>query len=218
MVFGHERNEVRMLANPMMPAPGASFAVLTAITLSSEAGYLKSAQDGVSQEAAAASMLAWAATNPNVDPVPIHASLERYLVATRTNERSGEAAVHGDDPATADALADLEHTVRTAAAASASIGTPASGELLCRSVDQTSTGSTRSARRRCSCAYLPTLYLVTLIVSGLALVANAGAIVSAVSRRAALLGGQRGDRRRPQPGLLLGASDRPVPWRPDGDG
>ena len=116
VVHGDERDEVRGLAYPMMPALGAMFAVLTAITLSSEAGYLKSAQDGVSQEAAAASKLAWAATNPNVDAAPIHASLERYLVATRTNEWSGDAAATGDDPETADALADLEHTVRTAAA------------------------------------------------------------------------------------------------------
>ena len=67
VVHSHDRDEVRGLANPMMPAFGAMFAVLTAITLSSEAGYLKSAQDGVAEEAASASRLAWAATNPNVD-------------------------------------------------------------------------------------------------------------------------------------------------------
>ena len=183
VVRRHERDEVRGLANPMMPALGALFAVLTAITLSSEAGYLKSAQDGVSQEAASASKLAWAATNPNVDAPPIHASLERYLVATRTNEWSGEDAANGDDPATGDALADLEHTVRTAAAAP-SIGTPASSELLA-SVDEISTG--RRSRLADASRDLPPLYIVTLIASGLALVANAGAIVSAVSRRSALL-------------------------------
>ena len=151
VVLGHERNEVRMLANPMMPALGALFAVLTAITLSSEAGYLKSAQDGVSQEAAAASMLAWAATNPNVDPAPIHASLERYLVATRTNEWSGEAAAHGDDPATADALADLEHTVRTAAAASAPSGRRRAASCCRRSTRSRRVDAVGSPTRRATC-------------------------------------------------------------------
>jgi hypothetical protein len=155
LVHGPEREEVRGRASPMMPALGAMFAVLTAITLSSEAGYLKSAQDGVSGEAAAASRLAWAATNRNVDTAPIHAALEHYLVAT----------------------------VRSAAA-DPSVGTPGSSELLA-SVDEVSTG--RRGRLADAARDLPALYIVTLIASGLALVANAGAIVSASSRRAALL-------------------------------
>jgi hypothetical protein len=183
VVHSHERAEVRGLAYPLMPALGAMFAVLTAITLSSEAGYLKSAQDGVSEEAAAASRLAWAATNPNVDPEPIHATLDGYLVAIRTNEWSGDDAATGDDPQTADALADLERAVRSAAADTA-VGTPGSTELLA-AVDAVSSG--RRGRLADGSRELPALYIVTLIVSGLALVANAGAIVSAVSRRSALL-------------------------------
>ena len=104
-------------------------------------------------------------------------------MATRTNEWSGEAAASGDDPETADALADLERAVRTAAAAP-SIGSPTGSELLA-SVDEVSTG--RRGRLADASRDLPALYIVTLIASGLALVANAGAIVSAVSRRAALL-------------------------------
>ena len=65
-----------------------------------------------------------------------------------------------------------------------SIGTPASSELLA-SVDEISTG--RRSRLADASRDLPPLYIVTLIASGLALVANAGAIVSAVSRRSALL-------------------------------
>jgi hypothetical protein len=183
VVHGHEREDVRGRASPMMPALGAMFAVLTAITLSSEAGYLKSAQDGVAGEAAAASRLAWAATNRNVDTAPIHAALERYLVATRTYEWTGDGAASGDDAPTADALAELENAVRSSAADQA-VGTPGSSELL-TSVDEISTG--RRGRLADAARDLPALYIVTLIVSGLALVANAGAIVSAVSRRAALL-------------------------------
>src|SRR4051794_37239976 len=76
----HEGGEIRGLAFPLMPALGAAFAVLTAITLSSEAGYLESAQDGVAEEATASARLAWAATSPHVPTVEVHAALERYLV------------------------------------------------------------------------------------------------------------------------------------------
>jgi hypothetical protein len=183
VVHGHERDDVRGRAFPMMSAFGATFAVLSAITLSSEAGYLKSAQDGVAQEAAAASRLAWAATSPGIEAAPIHAALERYLVATRSDEWSGDAAATGDDPRTAAALADLERAVRVAAADSA-IGTPASSELL-SALDGVSTG--RRARLAEGARELPALYIVVLIVSGLALCANAGAIISAVSRRGTLL-------------------------------
>src|SRR5215213_4341579 len=66
-----ERGDILGVVGPLMPALGATFAVLTAITLSSEAGYLKSAQDLVSTEAASASRLAWAATSPGVDGASI---------------------------------------------------------------------------------------------------------------------------------------------------
>ena len=183
VVHDHEREDVRGRAFPMMSAFGATFAVLMAITLSSEAGYLKSAQDGVSGEAAAASRLAWAATNPNVDAAPIQTALERYLVATRTYEWSDDDAAIGDDPQTADALADLERAVRTAAADPA-VGSPGSSELLA-AVDEVSTG--RRGRLADGARDLPALYIVVLIVAGLALVANAGAIVSSISRRGTLL-------------------------------
>ena len=64
---------MQRIASPLMPALGAAFAIFTALTLSSEAGYLRSAESLVSDEAAAASRLAWAATSPGVqsraDPV-----------------------------------------------------------------------------------------------------------------------------------------------------
>ena len=64
-----------------MPALGAAFGVLIGLTLASEAGYLKSAQDIVADEAAAASRLAWAATSPGVRSEPIHVALSEYLQA-----------------------------------------------------------------------------------------------------------------------------------------
>lgn len=57
-----------------------------AVTLSSEAGYLRSAQDIVSTEAAQAARLGWASTSPGVDTAPIQAALTSYLRATRADE------------------------------------------------------------------------------------------------------------------------------------
>src|SRR6266542_5001302 len=78
-----ERDEVQAIAAPLMPALGAAFAVLMALTLSSEAGYLRSAQDIVSNEAAQASRLAWTASSPGVHTASIQAALLGYLEATR---------------------------------------------------------------------------------------------------------------------------------------
>lgn len=178
-----ERPGILGLVAPLMPALGATFAVLTALTLSSEAGYLKSAQDLVSTEAAAASTLAWAATSPHVDRVAVQDALAGYLDATRRSEWSGDAAAAGDDDETAAALATLEATVRTEAAR-AEVGTPASNELL-GSLDSLTRG--RRERLAAASRSLPTLYVLTLVISGLALVANAGALQVNVSRRSALL-------------------------------
>ena len=54
-----------------MPALGATFAVLMALTLAGEAARLRSAQDIVSTEAAQASRLAWASTSTGVETAPI---------------------------------------------------------------------------------------------------------------------------------------------------
>src|SRR5436305_13446093 len=116
------------IAAPLMPALGAAFAILTALTLASEAGFLASAQGIVSNEAADASRLAWAATSPGVNPAPIQSALFGYLQATRAHEWSGSTAADGDDPATVNAIASLENAVRTQVARTA-LGTPASTEL-----------------------------------------------------------------------------------------
>src|SRR3954447_23879516 len=76
-----ERDHVHQVAAPLMPALGAVFAIFAALTLAGEAGYLRTAENQVSDEAAAASRLAWAATSPGVDAVPIQAALQKYLAA-----------------------------------------------------------------------------------------------------------------------------------------
>lgn len=179
-----ERDRVQRIAAPLMPALGAAFAILTALTLSSEAGYLRAAEGTVSDEGAAAARLAWAATNPGVRSEPIHQALRHYLVTTRDREWSGAAAASGDDPATEDAIAALERAVRTEAARWPDLGTPASTELL-TSVDAVT--STRRARIVAADHEIPALYVVTLVASGVALIVNASALAVSGSRRVSLL-------------------------------
>src|SRR5436309_5813027 len=107
-----EREGAHTIAAPLMPALGAIFALLMGLTLASEAGFLASAQGIVSNEAADASRLAWAATSPGVNPAPIQSALFGYLTATRAHEWSGSTAADGDDPATVHAIASLENAVR----------------------------------------------------------------------------------------------------------
>ena len=167
-----DRDHVQAIAAPLMPALGATFAVLMALTLASEAGYLRSAQDIVSNEASQASRLAWAATSPGVDAAPIHSALTDYLRATRAHEWRGSGKSERADPATARAIARLERVVRAEAARPA-LGTPASTELL-TSLD----GLTTARRERLAAASceLPVLYVITLVASGVALIVNAGAL------------------------------------------
>jgi hypothetical protein len=178
-----EADDVHAIAAPLMPALGATFAVLTALTLSSEAGYLRTAQDIVSREAAEASRLAWASTSPEVDSASIQEALAAYLRATRDNEWEGVDEIESEDEATADALATLERAVRDEAARP-ELGTPASTELLA-SLDAVTTG--RRTRIAAGDRELPGLYVITLVVSGAALIANAGALVFRTSARTSLL-------------------------------
>jgi hypothetical protein len=178
-----ERDQVQRIASPLMPALGAGFAILMAVTLASEAGYLRAAQDLVSNEAGAASRLAWASTGPGVASAPIQAALLDYLGQTRDREWERLSAAEGTDPQVAEALARLERTVRREAARPA-LGSPASTELLA-SLDLLSTG--RRARIAAASRELPLLYVVTLLASGAALVANAGALTFESSLRTSLL-------------------------------
>jgi hypothetical protein len=166
-----------------MPALGATFAVLTALTLSSEAGYLRTAQGIVSREAAEASRLAWASTSPGVDSASIQEALAAYLRVTRDNEWENVHEIERTDEATAEALATLERAVREEAARP-ELGTPTSTELLA-SLDAVTTG--RRERIAAADRELPSLYVVTLVVSGAALISIAGALVFRASARTSLL-------------------------------
>src|SRR5215212_9251902 len=103
-----DRDQTHAVAAPLMPPLGAAFAILAALTLASEAGYLTSAEQVVSSEAADSSRLAWASTMHGVHPAPIQTALRAYLHATRTQEWQGANAGQGDDRPTTRALARLE--------------------------------------------------------------------------------------------------------------
>ena len=181
-----ERDGAHAIAAPLMPALGATFAVLMGLTLASEASFLASAQGIVSSEAADASRLAWAATSPGVRQGGVQAALLDYLQDTRAREWPGRpAAAEAGDPATARAIARLEKVVRSQAGRPA-IGTPASTELLA-SADAIT--SDRRARLAAASHQLPVLYVIVLIISGAALIANAAALSLRSGARSALLVG-----------------------------
>src|SRR5580693_10074653 len=154
LVPATERDTAYTIAAPLMPALGALFALFMGLTLASEASFLASAQGIVSNEAADASRLAWAATSPGVNSAPIQSALLTYLQATRAYEWHGNSAAEGDDPVTAHALANLENAVRTQAARPG-LGTPASSELL-SSLDALT--NDRRARLAAASHELPVLY------------------------------------------------------------
>jgi hypothetical protein len=183
LVPGDERDQVPGIAAPLMPALGAAFAILMALTLSSEAGYLRTAQDLVSNEAGEASRLAWAATGPGVGTAPIQAALLDYLQLTREREWQRLSADEGHDPDVARALAALERVVRVEAVRP-ELGSPTSTELLA-SLDLLTTG--RRARIAAASRELPLLYVITLVASGVALIANAGVLTFRSSLRTSLL-------------------------------
>lgn len=183
LVPERERDQVHQIAAPLMPALGAVFAIFAALTLAGEAGYLRAAENLVSDEAAAASRLAWAATSPGVDAEPVQTALHDYLVATRAGEWEDADDPGADEPVTARKLAALERVVRAQAAEDA-IGTPASTELLA-SLDAVT--STRRARIAESSREIPALYVLTLVASGLALIFNAGTLTVRSERRTAAL-------------------------------
>ena len=176
-----DRMGAAAIAGPLMPALGAAFALLAALSLAGEAAAVRSAENDVSLEAAAASRLAWASTSPGVDSGPMQAALGDYLAATTANEWS--TTDQRGDETTLRALAALQAAVRDAAAADG-LGSAQAGELL------TSVGSLSSLRReRLAVAAhpLPGFYVAVVVVSGLALIVNSAALAVGARRRIALL-------------------------------
>jgi len=169
------------IAGPLMPALGAAFALLAALSLAGEATSLRQAEDQVSGEAAAASRLAWGATSPGLDPAPVDAALLNYLQLTRNKEWNSDLE-RGNDQVLA-ALAQLERAVR-ASAATQGLGSAQASDML-----GSMGGVSAGRRQRLAAAHhdLPDFYLAVVAVSGLALIANSSALALDHRRRAAFL-------------------------------
>jgi len=178
-----EREGAHTVAAPLMSPLGAAFAILAALTLANEASFLTSSQQIVSNEAADASRLAWAATMPGVRTAPIQASLASYLQAVRGHEWHGVSAAEGNDAPTLRTLAHLERGVRTQAARSV-VGTPTSSELL---TAMDSLTIDRRDRLAAAAREPPGFYVITLAFSGFALIAGAAALTLRARRRVTLL-------------------------------
>jgi hypothetical protein len=183
VVAVEERDQVHAIAAPLMPALGATFAVLMALTLASEASHVRSAEDIASSEGAQGARLAWAATSDGVATDAVQDALTGYLRASRSHEWIRGTAAENEDATTARALARLERVVR-AEAASTALGTPTSTELLA-ALDALTVA--RRDRLAAASSEIPTLYVVTLIASGAALIANAGALTARASVRTSVL-------------------------------
>ena len=178
-----EREEAHSIAAALMTAFAAAFALLTALTLANEVSSLSSAQTTVSTEAAAASALAWASTNPGVQTAPLQIAIRNYLVATRTYEWHGASSANGDDAPTSNALAQLERVVRREAARPG-VGTATSTELLTNMDELTSQRRIRLADASHS---IPDFYVVLVVVVGLALIVNTSIVGIRGGLRASLV-------------------------------
>lgn len=176
-----ERTRAAAIAGPLMPALGAVFALLAALSLAGAASELRATEDHVSAEAAEASRLAWNATGPGVDTAALQEALVTYLQTTRAKEWSRPD--EGSDSETLNALSELERRTRASAAAP-DISTPHATELL-DSLD----GLTLARRQRLADSQhdLPFLYIAVVAVAGLALIANASVLTHNDSRRLAYL-------------------------------
>jgi Protein of unknown function (DUF4239) len=172
-----ERTRAAAIAGPLMPALGAAFALLAALSLAGTASELRATEDQVSGEAAQASRLAWSVTGPGMDTAGLQTALLTYLQSTRATEWSSPDA--GGDEETMSVLAELERRTRESAAAS-DITTPHATELL-NSLD----GITSARRQRLAASHhdLPVFYIAVVAVAGLALIANASALTLNDTRR-----------------------------------
>jgi hypothetical protein len=157
------------VAGPLMPALGAAFGVLVAITIANEAVNYRAAQDGVVAEAATGARLAWASTNAGLDTSAIQDALLAYVDATTADGWAALGRGQSGNPVARDRLADLQRLVHQQAAVPG-IGSAQASELL-TSVDDLS----RLRRTRIDVANrdLDGLYLFVIIFSGAALIVNA---------------------------------------------
>ena len=174
-----QRSRVVAIVGPLTPALAALFSVMVAFTVVTEAGYLRTGQDLASDEAAAASRLAWASTNPSIDGAAIRADLAEYLATVVRVDWSGRAEGERTPPAVARVTRRLEATTRARADA-AGVSSAVASELLTALDGVTSTRRELVAE---STRRIPTGYLAMLALAGVALVVNVSVLTVSGRRR-----------------------------------
>ena len=185
VVTEDRRPALLSVVGPLTPALAALFAVMTAFTVVTEAGYLRSAQTAATNEASAASRLAWASTNAGVDTDAVQRALAGYVRVTTGTEWTETYEHQPTAPPMVRALRRLEAATRTEALRPG-VPSAVASELLA-ALD----GVTVARRDRISEASrsIPMGYLLVLVVAGLALVVNVALLTLAGRRRGLLLVG-----------------------------
>lgn len=170
-------------AAPLMPALGVLFAFLSGFAITAMWASHSAAETAVSQEAASASALAWAATAPGVDTVEIQRALQEFLSSTTTEEWDRISATNPNMDLVTEELAVLQRTVR-ASALPPEVSTANAAELL-SSLDQLA--AHRNERISTAERSMPLILFVALVVAGLALCLNAQIVSLTGDRRSRIV-------------------------------
>jgi len=170
-------------AGPLMPTLGVLFALLSSFAIAAQWTNQSAAESVVSRMSTSSARLAWASTAPGASTIKIQDALAADLAATAGNGwdqlQTGDNILFNESPS----YRELQQTVRDSVY-SATMSVPASTELL-SAVDEV--GASRHELADAANRGLPTLLLVVLALSGIALTVNAITLTVASHRRAAFV-------------------------------
>lgn len=170
-------------ASPLMPTLGVLFALLSSFAIAAQWTNQSSADSVVSRMSTSSARLAWASTAPGASTIAIQSALAADLATTAD---VGWDQLHsGNDNSFNESASyrELQQTVRDSAYSS-TMSVPASIELL-SAVDEV--GVSRHELTDAASRSLPTLLLIVLALSGIALTVNAVILTVASHRRAAFV-------------------------------
>ena len=168
-------------ASPLMPTLGVLFALLSSFAIAAQWANQSAAESVVSRMSTSSARLAWASTAPGASTIEIQSALAADLTTTADDGwdqlQSGNDILFNESPS----YRELQQTVRDSVYSS-SMSVPAASELL-SAVDEV--GASRHELTDAAGKSLPTLLLLVLALSGIALTVNAVILTVASHRRAA---------------------------------
>lgn len=168
-------------ASPLMPTLGALFAFLSGFVIAAQWTAQTSADSVVSRMSTASARLAWASTAPGASTIKIQSALSSDLTTT-TESGWGELQTSNISSFNeSQTYQELQQTVREAAYSS-TVSIPAATELL-EAADEV--GAFRHQLADAASTTLPTLLLIVLALSGIALTVNSVVLTVDSHRRAA---------------------------------